>query len=233
MAKLKLSVTVQDIQVLGKGANPIHKPYSPSGLVPVLIDHTVPVSTSSPNPEGLTVWDTIAIAEYLYEKHPTIGIFPTDPIARAYARCIMAEMHSGFTHLRSGMPCNIKFRCVGLPSHSYSEGLLADIQRIEEIWSDARIRFAGTNADGTINSNEKGPYLFGTFTTADAYYAPVVWRFNTYNVQLQNPVAKAYMLMMLNDECMKEWEREALAEGDEKAIAHYDESTQRIGGDRR
>ena len=142
-------------------------------------------------------------------------------------------MHSGFTHLRSGMPCNIKFRCVGLPASSYSEGLLQDIARIEEIWSDARIRFAGANSDGTTNSNEKGPYLFGVFTAADAYYAPVVWRFNTYNVKLTNPVAKKYMEMMLNDEFMKEWEAEALAEGDEKAIQHYDESTRRIGGDDR
>jgi glutathione S-transferase len=126
----------------------------------------------------------------LAECFPEAGVWPQDPATRAQARCICAEMHSGFSPLRAQMPMNLRAR---LPGKGRSPEVLADIARITDIWEGCRLRFG----DG-------GPFLFGRFCAADAFYAPVVTRFVTYAVEL--PAASAaYSGAMLNLPAMLEW----------------------------
>jgi len=129
---------------------------SPSILVPCLTH------------QGIRIWDTLAIAEYLNEVRPKAGLLPADRGARARCRSICGEMHSGFTNLRSALPMNLKARH---PGFKVWTGAQADIDRITTIWREC---FA----------NYRGPYLFGALTIADAMYAPVVTRFLTYDVKL-------------------------------------------------
>ena len=129
---------------------------SPSILVPCLTH------------QGLRIWDTLAIAEYLNEVRPKAGLLPTDRAARARCRSICGEMHSGFTNLRSALPMNLKARH---PGFKVWAGAQADIDRITTIWREC---FAAYH----------GPYLFGKLTMADAMYAPVVTRFLSYDVKL-------------------------------------------------
>lgn len=161
--------------------------HSPSGKVPCLIDH------------GLTVWDSLAICEYLAEKAP--GLWPTDPAARAVARAISAEMHSGFPDLRQHMTMNIRKDYAG---KGRTPAVDANIARIEAIWSDCRARFGAP-------ANPAGPYLFGAFTIADAMYAPICFRFKTYDVRPAG-AAGEYLAAMLAHPAMKEWEASAHAE---------------------
>lgn len=137
---------------------------SPSGRVPVL------------HHGDLVVWDSLAIAEFLHELAPSRGLWPSDKRARALARSVSAEMHSGFGELRSRMPMDMRSRLT-VPR---TPELLADIARIDAIWAECRAKH-GAN----------GPYLFGAWCAADAMYAPVVSRFETYGVAL-SPVAAAY-----------------------------------------
>jgi len=129
---------------------------SPSILVPCLTH------------QGIRIWDTLAIAEYLNEVRPKAGLLPTDRGARARCRSICGEMHSGFTNLRSALPMNLKARH---PGFKVWAGAQADIDRITTIWREC---FAAYH----------GPYLFGKLTMADAMYAPVVARFLSYDVKL-------------------------------------------------
>jgi len=129
---------------------------SPSILVPCLTH------------QGIRIWDTLAIAEYLNEVRPKAGLLPADRGARARCRSICGEMHSGFANLRSALPMNLKAHHRGFKVWA---GAQADIDRITTIWREC---FAAHH----------GPYLFGTLTMADAMYAPVVTRFLTYNVSL-------------------------------------------------
>lgn len=158
---------------------------SPSGKVPALIH------------DGVTVWDSLAICEYVAELAPDAGLWPTAPATRAVARSVSAEMHSGFTALRSNMPMNIRG---DLSGWGRAPGVAEDVARIEAIWTDVRQRFGAT-----------GPYLFGGFTIADAMYAPVVARFKTYGVTV-NPTAQAYAEAILAHPFMREWTADALAE---------------------
>lgn len=158
---------------------------SPSGKVPALVH------------DGLTVWDSLAICEYLAELAPDAGLWPADRAARATARSVSAEMHSSFTALRSNMPMNIRG---DLPGWGRAPGVADDIARIEAIWTDLRQRFGS-----------HGPYLFGGFTIADAMYAPVVTRFKTYGVEI-NPTAQAYADAVQAHPFMREWTAAALAE---------------------
>ncbi|KAA3652322.1 MAG: glutathione S-transferase family protein [Proteobacteria bacterium] len=190
------------VEVSGKGAHAGHRAYSANGLVPCL------------HVDGFQVWDTLAIAEFLAERHP--GLWPTDPLARARARSVSAEMHSGFGALRTAMPMNIKLRLKG---KTPSAEVQADIDRVAEIWTQARTAFAG----------DAGPYLFGEFSIADAMYAPVVMRFVTYNVALP-PVAAAYRDAMLAHPAMREWIEGAQAET--VALAGYDGVAEAYGGAR-
>ena len=157
--------------------------HSPSGKVPCLNDH------------GAVVWDSLAIGEYLAEKRP--GLLPADPIARAMARSVTAEMHSGFQNLRSRMPMNVRKDYTGF---GHSAEVDADIARIIAIWNDCRARFGAG-----------GPYLFGHFTLADAAFAPVCFRCKTYGLEV-NGAAGDYLATMLANKHMQEWEAAARAE---------------------
>ena len=138
--------------------------WSPSRLVPVLWRGEQ------------SVWDTLAIIETLAEWHPDKGVWPRDPLARAFARSASAEMHSGFRDLRANMPMNIR---ASHPGKGMKPEVQANIDRIQSLWQEARQRF-GTS----------GPFLFGDFCAADAMYAPVVMRFRTYGVKLPAQAAK-------------------------------------------
>lgn len=190
MRQFKLSFQEELVPLMATGRTQSHKAYSDNGLVPCLHDG------------DFRVWDTLAIAEYLAEQHP--GMWPADRLARARARSVSAEMHSGFSSLRGQMPMIVRLRLKGreLPPE-----VAKDIARIEEIWAGCRREY-GEMASGA----QAGPYLFGAFSIADAMFAPVCWRFETYNVQLADPVAAAYLKAMLNNPAMKEWEASAVAE---------------------
>ena len=159
--------------------------FSRSGKVPALIDGDI------------TIWDSLSIIEYLAERFPEAKLWPQDRAARAHARSISAEMHSGFMALRNecGMNLHRPVRGVAL-----SEDARANIARVEEIWSDCRERYG-----------KHGPFLFGTFTGADAMYAPVVHRFRTYAIKA-GPVAQAYMETMMALPAFREWTEAGLAE---------------------
>jgi len=162
----------------------------PAGRVPVLADGEV------------LVWDSLAISEYLAERHP--GLWPADPVARAWARCISAEMHSGFMALRSQMSMDVRAR---RPQRRRSAELLADIARIERVWTETRSRFGA-----------RGELLFGTFTIADAFYAPVAFRFQTYGVA-PGGVAGEYLSALLALPGMREW---AAAGASDETLADHD-----------
>ena len=156
--------------------------YSPAGRVPVLVDG------------DLHVWDSLAILEYLAEK--TGRIWPKDVAARALARSVSAEMHSGFLNLRAQCPMNIRARR-RVPQ---TPELLQDIGRIDAIWRDCRERFS-----------RGGPWLFGEHSGADAMYLPVVTRFNTYGIDV-SPESRGYMKTALTDPLFQEWIQAAKAE---------------------
>lgn len=150
--------------------------YSPSGKVPCLVER------------GLSVWDSLAIGEYLAETRP--GLWPDAPEARATARSISAEMHSGFASLRQHMSMNCR---KSYPDQGRTPEVLEDIRRIVSIWSECRARFSAG-----------GDFLFGRFSIADAMYAPVVLRFRTYAVDLP-PACRAYADAMLALPAMQAW----------------------------
>jgi len=143
------------------------------------------------------VWDTLAIMEALNEWFPAKGIWPADPVARAFARSMSAEMHSGFRDLRSSMPMNIR---ASHPGKGMNPATRANIDRIEQLWGEARRRFGGA-----------GPFLFGLFSAADGMYAPVVTRFKTYGVAL-SPESQRYCDAMLATHGVREWVEAALQE---------------------
>ena len=139
--------------------------------------------------DGVRVWDTMAIAEYLNEVRPQAQMYPLDRAARARCRSISGEMHSGFSALRSSLPMNLRGR---RPGFTVWSGARADIRRILEIWDDCLETWGG-------------PYLFGRrLTVADAMYAPVVTRFVTYDVQLDG-AAKDYAAQILAWPDLREW----------------------------
>ena len=149
--------------------------------------------------EGASVWDTLAIGEYLNEVMPEAGLLPADRIERAHCRSICGEIHSGFTSLRSSLPVNIKGHFPGFKIWSRAE---MDIQRIAEIWTDCLTKSGG-------------PFLFGKKRTmADAMYAPVVTRFATYDVKLDAQLS-AYCKTIRAMPEMKEWTAAALMEPDD------------------
>jgi len=160
--------------------------YSPAGRVPILID------------DGLTVWDSLAIAEYVAEKFPDRQLWPAAAAQRAEARSVCAEMHAGFQALRGQMPMNVTAQLAG---RGWNVAVQKDIDRITAIWS-GRGRFAAA-----------GPFLFGRFSVADAYYAPVVWRFNTYQPALPAH-AVDYVKTMLALPAMQAWAADAARENE-------------------
>ncbi|WP_372398052.1 glutathione S-transferase family protein [Azospirillum sp. HJ39] len=161
--------------------------HSPSGRVPCLLDG------------DLVLWDSLAICEYVAELAPGAGLWPADRAARAVARAVSAEMHSGFVSLRTTMSMDLRRDRKG---EGMTEATAADIARIEALWADARTRFGGPAG---------GPFLFGAFTIADAMFAPVVTRLETYGVAV-SPVSRAYMDAVLALPAMREWIAAAKAE---------------------
>jgi glutathione S-transferase len=161
---------------------------SPSVLVPRLTH------------EGVSVWDTLAIAEYLNEIAPEAGLLPEDRAARAHCRSVSGEIHSGFYNLRSALPMNLRARHERFKIFS---GARPDVERIRAIWSECLDAYGG-------------PFLFGAPTTADAMYAPVCTRFRTYAVEL-DPALQAYCETIIAWPLMREWTEAALAEPEEIA----------------
>lgn len=159
--------------------------YTPSGRVPVL------------RHGALSIWDSLAICEYLAETFPQAKLWPEDKQARAIARSVVAEMHSSFSNLRQNMTMDIRAR---KPGKGRAPGVAEDIARIQAIWNDCRSRFG-----------QGGPFLFGHFTIADAFYAPVVTRFVTYEVEL-DAVSQAYRDTVLSLPALKTWTEAALKE---------------------
>jgi glutathione S-transferase len=159
--------------------------YSPAGKVPVLMDGDV------------RVWESLAILDYLAEKFPQAGLWPAAPAARAHARAIAAEMHAGFAPLRKECPMNL-WRPVR--ARALSPEAAANVRRIDALWADCRARF-GTG----------GAFLFGTFGSADAMYAPVVARFHTYAIDV-GPESRAYMDAVVALPAYAEWKAAGVQE---------------------
>jgi glutathione S-transferase len=151
---------------------------SGAGKVPVLVD-------------GETrVWESLAILEYLAEKFPAAALWPKDDSARAMARAVAAEMHAGFVSLRNLLPMNVHRPVKPRP---LDDGSKTNVARIETLWRDCRARFG-----------IGGPFLFGAFGAADAMYAPVVWRFHTYGVEVSE-ASRAYMRAVMALPAWSEW----------------------------
>ena len=160
----------------------LYRSFSPSGRVPCLID------------DGWAVWDSLAIAEYLAERHA--GVWPSDPRARAWARSAAAEMHSSFTALRNTCPmsCGVRVR-----PHPMSDALKHDLFRLGDLWNDGLRRFGG-------------PFLAGNdFTAVDAFFAPVTFRIQSYSLRIDGAAA-GYAARLLELPAMQEWYASALAE---------------------
>jgi glutathione S-transferase len=156
--------------------------HSPSGKVPCLIH------------DGLVVWDSLAICEYLAESFPEAGLWPDDRAARAIARAVSAEMHSGFPALRNA--CSMDM-CAHTPMREIPDDVAAEIRRIGALWDDCRGRFGAG-----------GPFLFGRFSVADAMYAPVVSRFTTYDLPLTEN-GRAYCAAIWGLPAMQAWKAAA------------------------
>jgi len=151
---------------------------SGTGKVPTLIDGEI------------KVWESLAILEYLAEKCPDAGLWPRDPAARAHARAIASEMHAGFVPLRRALPMNLWRPVI---KRELDKDAQANVARIDAMWTDCRRRFG-----------QGGPFLFGTFGAADAMYAPVVSRFQTYDVTVGTE-AQAYMRAVMALPAWTEW----------------------------
>lgn len=179
------------------GAPDDFRQVSPSGKVPWLVDG------------GTVVWESLAIAEYLAERHP--GVWPADAEARAWARCASAEMHSGFAALRSRHGMNVGVRLAVTQRPPTVE---ADIARIVALWSEGLERFGG-------------PWLAGkAFSAVDAFFAPVAYRFRTYDVSVGG-TAGDFLARLLDHPAMREWEAAALAEDFREA--GYDADLAKVG----
>jgi glutathione S-transferase len=167
--------------------------HTPSGKVPALVY------------DDAVVWESLAIIEYLAERHPDKAIWPRDAKARAHARSAAGEMHAGFQALRGACPMNLGKRFA--PKDRGPE-VAREIDRVTEIWRDARKHFGGA-----------GSFLYGEFSAADAMFAPVVTRFDTYQVRV-DPGTRAYMDAVLTSPAFLAWREAALKEP--WSLAHYE-----------
>lgn len=168
-------------------------PHSPSGKVPAL--HIVERGKET------IVWDSLAICETIAERFPRGKLWPKSPTARAEARSIVAEMHSGFPAMRNALSMDIAAR---LPTPDLNDATKADVARVIGIWN------------AVLAKKAKGGFLFGHFTVADAFYAPVATRFQTYGIEVTGP-ARAYMRRLLALAPMKEWTKAAKKEAAKKS----------------
>ena len=193
----------------------------PAGKCPVLIDGDV------------TVWESLAIVEYLAEKFPQKGVWPADPKARAHARAASNEMHAGFQPLRAACPMNLSKR---FAARDFGPDVAGSVARIEELWREARDRFGAVGAarsgaspdalaarsGASPDASAQAPFLYGSFTAADAMFAPVVTRLDTYQI----PVAadtRSYMDAVLAHPAFLEWKQAALSEPCDWDIPEYEE----------
>ncbi len=156
---------------------------SGAGRVPVLLDGDE------------RIWESLAILEYLAEKFPAAGLWPTDVGARAHARAIASEMHAGFLPLRRHLPMNV---ARPVKARALDDGAAGDVARIDAIWSECRAKFGG-------------PFLFGPFGAADAMYGPVIWRFHSYAVGV-SAAARDYMRAVMDLPAWAEWREAARRE---------------------
>lgn len=159
--------------------------YSPAGKVPTLMI------------DGDAVWDSLAIAETLAESFPGRGLWPAEAPARRLARSVSAEMHGGFSALRSALPMDLSKH---YPGQAIAPDVQAEVDRIRAIWRDCRARYGAG-----------GAFLFGDFSAADAFYAPVVTRFRTYDIKL-DAVSEAYCTGITGHPWMQDWAAEAAKE---------------------
>ena len=161
-------------------------PLSPSGRVPALRHGEI------------AIWDSLAIGEYIAELFPEKQLWPKDRAARAHARAVSAEMHSGFGALRTQLSMDVVARFARPKLSTEAEG---ELRRVTKMWSEARARYEG-----------EGPFLFGAFSVADAMYAPFAFRFRGYDITLPDARAEAYWKTLLELPAMKEWEADSIAE---------------------
>jgi glutathione S-transferase len=163
---------------------------SPSGMVPAL-------TVERPGHTPFWVWDSLAVSEFLAESYPGSHLWPEDRFARARARSISAEMHSGFVDLRRTCPMDILAR---VQNHPLTDETKRNVERIQQLWRECRHEFGSG-----------GDFLFGSFSIADCFYAPVVTRFITYGIAMDDP-ARAYADAITSWAAMKEWTQDAVKE---------------------
>ena len=178
---------------------------SPTGKMPCLV---VPEARAGDG--DAKVWESLAIMEYLHEKYPDKNVWPKDDAARAHARAISSEMHAGFQALRNACPMNLGKR---FATRDQGSDVADNVRRLEGLWSETRVRFGEKSAS-------PGPFLYGAFSAADAMYAPVVTRLDTYQVRVA-PASRRYMDDVLAHPACVQWRTEALAEP--WTIPHYEE----------
>lgn len=183
LAHFEIPFEAELLQLTGPGYQDRLRERSPTGKVPVLIDGDVVIP------------ETIAIIEYLAEAHPHLAIWPQDRIARAVARAACAEMHASFSALRSAAPMNLR---ASLPGRVHTDAVYDDLKRIETLW-------------GTLLQQSGGPYLFGSFTAADAMFAPVASRIRTYELPVSDTVG-AYVEAIYALPAFQAWFADAVRE---------------------
>lgn len=189
-AKAGLELKVQSGRLYSDDFRRLMAEFAPAQLVPALR-----------LPGGTIIGETFAIVETLAERHPEARLWPDDPDARAVARWLAAEMHSGFVALREYCPMNLR---VSYQDSSPPDGVLIDLQRVETLWALARTRYGA-----------EGPWLFGRWSLADAFYAPVAARVATYNLPL-SPEAMDYVNTWLADPDFRRWRAMGFAEGSDQ-----------------
>ena len=170
--------------------------YTPSRRVPVLIDDDVKGASGG----SLTIWDSLAIAEYLNEKAEGRA-WPADPGIRAHARAVSAEMHSGFVALRTHWP----MKSTGTGNVELPPEGKADVARVQQLWHECRSQYA-----------PRGPWLFGEYSIADAMYAPVALRFRHYGATFSSPLAESYQRQLVQHEHLQAWLADAQSEVDSR-----------------
>ncbi|MEM0900028.1 MAG: glutathione S-transferase family protein [Pseudomonadota bacterium] len=168
--------------------------FGPTGKVPVI------------NDSGIVVWDSLAIMHYIADRFPEKAIWPRDRAARGHAMSAAAEMHSSFLGIRNSCPMNLTKQ---FKSRDRGEEVVKDVARLEELWGEARSRFG-----------QDGDFLYGDFSAADAMYAPVVTRLDTYQIEV-SPKTREYMDTVLNCDAFRAWKDEAFQEP--WALPHYEE----------
>ena len=194
---------------------------SPTGKMPCLVvpearAGEVPEARAGEVPEAragegvVKIWESLAIMEYLHERFPDKGVWPKDVAARAHARSIANEMHAGFQALRQACPMNLGKRFQ--PRDDLGSDVADNVRRLEGIWSETRVRFGE-------KSVSPGPFLYGAFSAADAMYAPVVTRLDTYQIRV-SPAARRYMDTVLGSPAFVQWRNAGLAEP--WSVAHYE-----------